>query len=402
MEVLMQEKKQAKIVAHVADLYTLANEGSTLGYAKARGIFRKWKIRPIVGDVVHFTATQDPDIPYQIETILPRKNTFIRPKIANIDWMFLVSSVNKPKPDFLLLEKLAVINAKYGVKTAFIFTKCDLCFAEKNWKEEISSAIKEKMEEKVTTSFQDLQPLYYLQEREFQERPEPKLYIDLQACKIYEEQGYPCFYIFHKQLSPWDKIAFLELIKDQTIALAGLSGVGKSSFLQGLLGDTCQLGVGEISLKIARGKHTTRTVQLYPCQHQEKKAEQVKNYNFYVADTPGFSSLDLGELGIHEEEIVGAYPEIQALEQHCKYRACRHLQEDGCYVCSSAKVNEDRLKRYQLLRKQLQEQERENFTFLKSTKTKEEESTQATAYYKRVGPLSKGRKSGLQRKARRK
>ena len=263
--------------------------------AKPRGIFRKERTTPTIGDHVDVELSGDPDIPYVITAIHQRKNLMIRPSVANLDIMILTISPVSPAPDFKLLDKLLILCEKQGIKPVIWITKTDL-------EEEETARIR----------------------------------------TVYADAGFPVFTSSVDGFS--DMAGIRDLFHGNTVGFAGQSGVGKSTLCNILTGFT-GMEVGEISDRLKRGKHTTRHVELFPVD------------DGYLMDTPGFSSLELADIGIVEEDVRYGYPELLRIDGKCRFQDCRHTGELGCAI-EEAQMDPGRLERY-----------REFVTFLVKNKT---------------------------------
>ena len=259
---------------------------------QAPGVFRKKNNKPLAGDLTVCEATGDGLIPYRMTEILARKNSIPRPPIVNIDTLWLIIPLANPEPDLWVLDKMLVIAHTMDVPVKIIFTKEDIA------------------EDHMQT-----------------------------LADIYRSIPYEVV------LSNPEKSDLILSLRDEIqgkfIALAGPSGAGKSTLLN-LIFDADMMPTQEISEKLGRGKHTTRHVELFPLA------------NGYLADTPGFSSLDLAQAGVSEEQLVQAYPEIWEKQNACRYLSCKHLSEPECAIKSDPSINPGRLERYQEFRKQLE------------------------------------------------
>ena len=234
-----------------------------------------------------------------IEKILPRKNELVRPKIANVDQCLLVFAVNDPEPDMLLLDKI------------LIWTYCNrirpiICFNKKDLAQEKSC---------------------FLQH-------------------IYQKAGYLAFVNSNLNLQKADSDFLLSELCGKTTVLAGPSGVGKSSLINAIF-PNAQLEIGKISDKLGRGKHTTRFSQLIPLPEE----------NSFLADTPGFSLLDLPVM--EEMNLQDAFPEIAAWKNQCYYQTCLHDKEPNCAVKNAVllgDIDKGRYERYLYLLNYIQQQ----------------------------------------------
>ena len=278
-----------RITKGVGGQYRIAFAGGQTGTASVRGIFRKNGLSPTPGDLVVCAESGDPDVPWRIEQILPRRNCLIRPPLANLDGLVITLSAAEPAPDFYLADKLLTICLINKIEPLLCLTKTDLAKA------------------------------------------------DFPGLDCYRRAG--CALI---ETSPDDQASLIELrrwIKGRVVSFAGQSGVGKSTLLNRLFGEE-MMPSGDLSGKIGRGRHTTRHVELFPLA------------GGFLADTPGFSSLEFHELGITGEQLIQGYPEILAVQDQCRFSSCRHLGELGCAVPESG-VDDERLQRYRFFRIQL-------------------------------------------------
>lgn len=227
---------------------------------KCRGIFRKEHITPVVGDYVFFNKDKK-----LIEEILPRKNIFQRPKVSNIDRAFLITSLVQPDFSLNLLDKFIVLMEINKVEPIICVTKRDLISDD---------------------SFKKI-----------------KQYLD-----YYEKIGYQVVYN-----TDLDKLK--ELLTGVTSVFTGQTGAGKSTLLN-KLNPNWNLAVGEISLALGRGRHTTRVVELFEL------------FGGKVMDTPGFSSLEFNNYS--KEQIRNAFVEFS--KYPCLYKDCNHTKEEECVV----------------------------------------------------------------------
>ena len=234
---------------------------------KARGVFRKRGTSPLVGDHVDITV---PDDGYcSIDKIHERRNSLVRPALANLDTLMIVSSVKEPDVNLYLIDKMTAAAVSKDITPVVVFSKGDL------------------------GSAQDL-------------------------TKIYNAVGIHAY-----EFSSVDNRG-LEDIKQElhgkVTAFCGNSGVGKSTLLNALFPEL-ELKTGEISDKLGRGRHTTRTVELF------------KKHGGYIADTPGFSTVDIERFElIRKDDLKFAFPEFDPYFGTCQFNSCNHLCEKGCKV----------------------------------------------------------------------
>lgn len=237
---------------------------------RAAGIFRKEKLKPLVGDEVEIEKLDDEKKTGSIVKINPRKNELIRPNVANVDQVCIVLAAANPSPDFNLLDRLLVILEKQKIPVYVCFNKKD--------------AASEK-------------ELFRLK-------------------NIYEKTGYPLMFISaHKKEGTED---LYRILKGKTSVLAGPSGVGKST-LMNLMFPEAFMETGGLSGKIQRGRHTTRHSQLF-CIDEDT----------FLMDTPGFGTLYLE--GIEERNLRDYFPEFIKYEPECKFQGCYHKDEPECGV----------------------------------------------------------------------
>lgn len=244
----------------------------------ARGILRKRGHTPVAGDHVRLSA--DGTV---IDAILPRKNYFIRPPVANLDILFVVASTTQPAPSTLILDQMLAAACYQNVQPVLVITKADLAAADA-------------------------------------------------LQKAYDGSGIPVVCLHHETGEGLDELQ--AHIKGHLCAFCGNSGVGKSTLLNALAPDLARQ-TGEISQKLGRGRHTTREVEIFEaCGGQ-------------IADTPGFASLDAQRLGhIPKEELQHAFPDIGRYFGQCKFTGCSHRSEKGCAVRAALEQGELSPSRY--------------------------------------------------------
>ena len=290
---------QGKIIKGIAGFYYVNVVESGVYECKAKGVFRKEKIKPLVGDNVRIEILDEENKTGNIVEIFPRKNELIRPAVANIDQALVVFAVTKPTPHFNLLDLLLVMMDRKEIPVVLCFNKKD-----------------------IATS--------------------PEI-AELEA--IYEKCGYPI--VFTSALEQENIEEIRRLLLKKTTAIAGPSGVGKSSLIN-LLQNQVQMETGTISRKIERGKHTTR--------HSELIAVDADSY---IMDTPGFSSLYVNDF--EKEELKYYFREFASYEGQCRFQGCDHVHEPGCAVkeaLEEGKIHPIRYKNYLEMYTELKEKKR--------------------------------------------
>ena len=290
---------QGKIIKGIAGFYYIYAEDGNVYECKAKGIFRKDNFKPLVGDNVEITVLNEEEKEGSVTSILPRRNSLIRPAVANVDQAFLIFAMENPKPNFLLLDRFLIMMKQQEIPAVICFNKKDV-------------GEKEEME---------------------------KLY------EIYTGCGYRVVLSSTYEGEGMDEIH--EILKGKTTVVSGPSGVGKSSITNCMQGEV-QMETGEISKKLKRGKHTTRHSQVIPVEK-----------NTFLVDTPGFSSLYLTDM--KEEELRDYFPEFVMYEPQCRFQGCMHIHEPGCAVkkaLSEGKISQQRYDNYLALYEELKEKRR--------------------------------------------
>ena len=286
------------IIKGIAGFY-FVKSGDYVYRCKARGIFKQRNIKPAVGDIVEIEIIEGNDDSL-ITEIYPRKNSFIRPFVANVDCFAIVTAVTKPAPILQTLDKFLVMAEKADTEIILCINKCDL--ADENGK---------SGQRKAAESLRLLREIY--------------------------EPIYPVVCLNGETEEGTERLK--ELIKGKKTALAGASGVGKSTILNRLIPEAF-METGSISEKSQRGKHTTRHSELF---------EMDGDSSTLIFDTPGFTSFDILEAS--EEELQFLYPDIAEFTGKCRYDNCRHLSEPECKVkeaLEKGKINKYRYESYKL------------------------------------------------------
>lgn len=262
----MADRKTGRIIRSISGFYDVQTAEGMVN-CRARGILRKGGNSPLTGDMVEITVERGKGM---VEKILPRKNSFIRPAVANVDALVVFAANVNPVTEPFLIDRVAAIAGDQEVPVYLCVNKCDLDPAN-----------------------------------------------DL--VRIYENAG---FSVICTSAETGEGVETLrQLLQGKLVAFTGNSGVGKSSILNRLCPEL-NLATGEVSQKLGRGRHTTRHVELYQMGEET-----------YVADTPGFSSFDTDQMDvILKENLQYAFPDFGAHIGHCRFDDCSHRKEPGCAV----------------------------------------------------------------------
>ena len=276
----MTEKRTGRILRSLSGFYDVQTEKGPVT-CRARGILRKGGNSPLTGDLVEITVEHGKG---RVEKILPRKNSFIRPAVANIDALVIFAANVNPVTEPFLIDRVAAIAGDQNVQVILCVNKCDLDPA-----------------------------------------------VDLVG--IYEKAG---FAVIRTSSETGEGVEQLrDLIRGKLTAFTGNSGVGKSSILNRLAPEL-NLATGEVSEKLGRGRHTTRHVELY-CLEE----------NTYVADTPGFSSFDTDQMEvILKENLQFSFPDFGSYVGKCRFDDCSHRKEPDCAVRAAVEAGDIGRSRY--------------------------------------------------------
>ena len=289
---------QGKIIKGIAGFYYVH---TSLGVVecKARGIFRKDQIKPLVGDDVEIELTGQEPPEGNVIRILPRKNVLIRPASANIDQALLIFAIVRPDPNYNLLDRFLITMEQRKLPVVICFNKKDIATE---------------------------QELVMLKE-------------------AYGGCGYQVLFVSGGKGEGLDEIK--ACLAGKTTVLAGPSGVGKSTLIN-TLHPEANMEVGEISRKIKRGKNTTRHAELFALWEDT-----------YIMDTPGFTSLYLENM--EKEDLQGYYPEFQEYEKNCRFGGCAHISEPICGVkeaLEAGRISQVRYHNYVTLYEELKNKKR--------------------------------------------
>lgn len=290
---------QGKIIKGIAGFYYVHVEGHGVYECKAKGIFRKDHVKPLVGDDVIVDVLDEEEMLGNIRQILPRRSALVRPAVANVDQALIIFAIVKPNPNFNLLDRFLIRMERQKLPTIICFNKQDIASAQE--KEALRHS--------------------------------------------YETCGYKVLFMSALENEGIEEVR--KLLTGKTTTVAGPSGVGKSSLINKLV-PTANMKTGDISVKIERGKHTTR--------HSEIIA---LGEGTYIVDTPGFTSLEISE--ITKEELGQYYPEFVQYEPYCKFSGCAHINEPSCGVkdaVAEGRISKERYDNYKTLYQELKELKR--------------------------------------------
>ena len=276
----MTETRTGRILRSLSGFYDVQTP-SGLVTCRARGNLRRGENTPLTGDMVQISVENGRGM---VEKILPRRNFFIRPAVANVDALVVFASNVNPVTEPFLIDRVAAIAGDRGVEVILCINKCDLDPA-----------------------------------------------VDLE--RIYKSAG---FSVICTSARTGDGVEELrELLRGKLTAFTGNSGVGKSSILNALC-PALALPTGEVSEKLGRGRHTTRHVEL-----------DAVGVDTYVADTPGFSSFDTDQMEvILKENLQYAFPDFASFVGKCQFHDCSHRKEPGCAVTAAVATGDIEKTRY--------------------------------------------------------
>lgn len=277
----MSERRTGRIVRSLSGFYDVQTPAGVVT-CRGRGSLRRGGESPLTGDMVEITVEGGKGM---VERILPRKNAFVRPAVANVDALVVFAANVNPVTEPFLIDRVAAIAGDQGVEVYICINKCDLDPA-----------------------------------------------VDLE--RIYTRAGFP---VIRASAQTGEGVAQLRsLLSGKLTAFTGNTGVGKSSMLNALC-PGLELATGQVSQKLGRGRHTTRHVELFALDE-----------NTYVADTPGFASFDTEQMEIIlKENLQYAFRDFAPYLGECQFHDCSHRAEPGCAVRRAVEAGEIEASRYQ-------------------------------------------------------
>ena len=277
----MMERQTGRIVRSLSGFYDVQIPGKVIS-CRGRGSLRKEGVTPLTGDMVEITMERGKGM---VEKVLPRKNRFIRPAVANVDALVVFAANVNPVTEPFLIDRVAAIAGDQNVPVIVCTNKCDLDPA-----------------------------------------------VDLN--RIYRNAG---FSVIQASAQTGEGVEELrKLLQGKLTAFTGNTGVGKSSMLNRLC-PQLELPTGEVSEKLGRGRHTTRHVELYPL-----------NEETFVADTPGFSSFDTDQMDVLlKENLQYAFSDFAPYLGQCQFHDCSHRAEPACRIRQAVEAGELEKTRYE-------------------------------------------------------
>mgnify|MGYP003289517429 CR=1 FL=1 len=285
---------QGKIIRGIAGFYYVHVPEIGILECKAKGIFRKNNLKPLVGDFVEVSVLDEENKKGNIDEVQERQNELIRPAVANIDQALVIFAIKKPEPNLNLLDRFLIMMQQKEIPCILVFNKSDLA----------TEGDRQKLRE------------------------------------IYAGSGCKILFVSAKQDQGIEEIR--NVLQGKTSTVAGPSGVGKSSLINKLQSEV-NMETGSISEKIERGKHTTRHTEFIPIGEDT-----------FIMDTPGFSSLAVFDM--EKEELEQFYPEFDEYRDTCRFHGCSHTHEPGCGVkeaIQEGKISEERYENYKLIYEEL-------------------------------------------------
>ncbi|MDY3119284.1 MAG: ribosome small subunit-dependent GTPase A [Peptoniphilus sp.] len=292
-------KKKGRITKLLGGFYYVTAEDGEVYETRARGIFRHQKRKPVVGDYVELSI-DDGDRLNSVEEIFPRKNSLLRPPVANVDQVFLFIPTANPKYNLYLADKMLAYYEQQGIVIIPVISKYDIDIHEAEG-----------------------------------------------LCALYEDCGYPVMRLSEKDEKSVESLR--AMLSHKTTVLSGVSGSGKTTFLNRVL--NLGMETGTVSEKTNRGKHTTRHTEIFSGSD-----------GIYLFDTPGFSSIEISS--IPSTDLDAHFREFVPYMKNCKFQDCRHIKEPGCAVreaYESSRIATSRFENYRRFYEELVAKENEKW-----------------------------------------
>ena len=274
---------EGRILKGVGGFYYVYTAEGTF-QCRARGLFRKHSLKPLAGDRCRIELTNTEDVEGNVAEILPRKNSLIRPPVANIDQALVIFAMHSPEPAWGLLDRYLIMMERAGIPSVICINKDDLA---------------EGLEA-------------------------------LDIKRIYEPAGYRIVFTSAREHTGIDELK--DVLYGKVTSVAGPSGTGKSSIINAILGSEL-METGDISRKLKRGKQTTRHTELINLWEDT-----------FIFDSPGFSAMELPDMDKSELDVC--FPEMRPYKGHCYYADCSHTHEPGCSVREALEDNNIAAERY--------------------------------------------------------
>ena len=274
---------EGRILKGVGGFYYVYTSEGTF-QCRARGLFRKHSLKPLAGDRCRIELTNTEDVEGNVAEILPRKNSLIRPPVANIDQALVIFAMHSPEPAWGLLDRYLIMMERAGIPSVICINKDDLA---------------EGLEA-------------------------------LDIKRIYEPAGYRIVFTSAREHTGIDELK--DVLYGKVTSVAGPSGAGKSSIINAILGSEL-METGDISRKLKRGKQTTRHTELINLWEDT-----------FIFDSPGFSAMELPDMDKSELDVC--FPEMRPYKGHCYYADCSHTHEPGCSVREALEDNNIAAERY--------------------------------------------------------
>ena len=277
------EKTSGRILKGIGGFYYVETDFGIVE-CRAKGSFRNKELSPYVGDLVEIEFDRE-KMCGTVSQIFERKNSLIRPAVSNIDRLYIVCSTTLPVPNLLNVDKLTSIAIYSGIEPIIVISKTDLA------------------------DFSQLK-------------------------EIYTRSGFTVFETSTEDKEGAEKIK--ESLEGKVSVFTGNSGVGKSTLINKMFPEL-SLKTGEVSLKLSRGRHTTRHVELFPLEN-----------GGYLADTPGFSSIDFESYTvIKKDDVASCFPEFEPFLNECRFPDCAHIGERDCAIKNAVESGEIAPSRYE-------------------------------------------------------